>query len=171
MSLALKNKPKPEKSSQRNSFTTVCCENGDENNMVGRLGMKRIASSCWIHHAKSPLVASCECKTDTSRWAEPLRWPENKEMESINDDFMVIVAIMYHKTKLDDMFPSTMSHSFHCEVKNESSFRLTTLRSFAACVSVETIAASLHSNDTITTLSQYYHNTIIILMMAPRAFE
>lgn len=107
--------------------------------MLGRLGMRRIASSCWIHHPKSLLAASCECKTDSSRLAEPLQcftqWTENNEMESITDDFMVIVAITYNKTKLKDMFPLTICHSFLCDFKNGHSFCLPTLiqRCFAAC--------------------------------------
>lgn len=98
--------------------------------------MRRIASSYWIRQAKSPLVASCECKTDSSRLAEPLQcftqWTENNEMESIRGDFMVIVAI---KTKLKDMFSFTICHSFLCDVKNGHSFCLLTLiqRCFAAC--------------------------------------
>lgn len=125
MSLALKKK-KPSKNRENgprkefyNSLLWKWRKTGvvEENSMLGRLGIRRIASSYWILHAKSPLVASCECKTDSSRLAEPLQcftqWTENNEMESIRDDFMVIVAIMYYKTKLKDMFPLTIWHSFY----------------------------------------------------------
>lgn len=108
-----------------NSLLWKWMKTGDveENSMLVRLRTKKIASSYWIHHAKSPLVASWECKTDSSRLAEPLQcftqWTENNEMESIRDDFMVIVAIMYYKTKLKDMFPLTICHSFYVMSKME----------------------------------------------------
>lgn len=122
----------------------------------------RIASSCWIDHAKSPLVASCECETDSSRLAEPLQcFTENNEMESITDDFMVIVAITYNKTKLKDMFPWSICHSFLCDVKNGHSFCLVTL--------IQRCFAAWYQRDHISLRKKT--PPIYTIMMVKRAFE